>query len=92
VAHGAADGSADADAGAEAPLAGEGRQPFGGGLVQGGQGVDADGGDVGDAAGFDVGDPQRGAVRGGEDVDALAPAARFVLTPPLYSASRRSFR
>jgi len=47
LARGAADRDVDADAGADVALVGEGRQAVGGGLVEGGQGVDAGGGDVG---------------------------------------------
>jgi geranyl diphosphate 2-C-methyltransferase len=85
LALGAADRDVDTDACADVALVGEGRQTAGGGLVQGGQDVDAGGGDVGCGAGLDVGDPQRGAVRGGQELHVAAECLVFLAEPQVVA-------
>ncbi len=59
----------DADPGALVAGVGERGKPLSGGFVQGGQGMPAGGDEVVDHAGLDISDPQRGAGRGGEELD-----------------------
>lgn len=84
---GALVGEVDADPGADVALVGQGRQPGGGGRIEGGQNVPAGGAQVVGGAGFDRRDPDREPARVGDDLDVPAVAFVFPGLPQVMSRS-----